>query len=260
MKIAYLGFDLLYPCLEALEKGGCEVMEVFTCTVDNAFEFNSKVTAFAAERGLPVHTERITLEDIHRLKESGCEAIFCGAYYHRVPIDHSLPIVNIHPAMLPLGRGAWPMPLWILKGMDEGGVTLHKMEADFDTGDILLQKSFPVTDEDDLESLTEKVCRAGAELCAEAVANFDFYWKNARPQGEGEYWPCPTEEDATVTAETPIEVMDKVFRAFYGFECYLRTDDEVICVVGGRYVSESHDLPFGTKTDRGYAVSGGFIR
>ena len=42
MKIAYLGYDVLYPCLLALESAGCTVMELFTCKTDNVYEFNTK--------------------------------------------------------------------------------------------------------------------------------------------------------------------------------------------------------------------------
>ena len=52
MKIAYAGFDLLYPCLEALEAAGCEVMRVFTYPTDNVYEFNRQVTGFAEARGI----------------------------------------------------------------------------------------------------------------------------------------------------------------------------------------------------------------
>ena len=47
MKIGYAGFDLLYPCLEALEEAGCEVRRVFTFPTDNQYEFNRDVIAFA---------------------------------------------------------------------------------------------------------------------------------------------------------------------------------------------------------------------
>lgn len=35
--------------------------------------------------------------------------------------------VNLHPAFLPTGRGAWPMPVSILKNIPSG-MTLHKLE------------------------------------------------------------------------------------------------------------------------------------
>jgi len=265
MKIAYIGYDILYPCLEALDAAGCTVMEVFTCNTDNIYEFNHKVKAFAKTRGLPCHTERITLDDIHRLRDNGCEAIFSAGYFYRVPIDHSLPIVNVHPAMLPIGRGAWPMPTVILRGMHESGVTLHKMESDFDSGDILIQESFPVTDKDDLETMTDTICEIGARLCTEVVSRFRYYYDNAIPQGEHEYWDCPTKEDATITADTSPADAERILRAFLGFDCYLRiSEDREICIVRGRFSPIEHAMEFGTKWDsgsgeHGFAVNGGVI-
>lgn len=265
MKIAYLGFDLLYPCLEALENAGCFVMEVFTCDTDNKYEFNIRTKAFAEKRNIPCHINRITLDDIHRLKKEGCEAIFCAAYYHKVPIDHSLPIVNVHPAMLPVGRGPWPMPVTILRGLPKSGVTLHKMENELDAGDILAQEEFDVLPCDNLETMTEKICEIGARLCTQTVNNFDTYWKEAKPQGEYEYWSEPEKEEYTITPDTTPEKADRILRAFFEFECYLHvSDDSEICVVRGEFVPVKHSLPFGAEIvvdglGKGYAVSGGAV-
>ena len=137
MRIAYLGYDLLSPCLTALAESGCEVAAVFSFPTDNQYEFNRDLRAFAKAHDVPFTEKRITLEDIHRLKAAGCEAVFCAGYVYRVPVDHSLPIVNVHPALLPVGRGAWPMPVTILRGLDVSGVTLHRMEPELDVGDVL---------------------------------------------------------------------------------------------------------------------------
>ena len=55
-------------------------------------------------------------------------------------MDEKLPMVNIHPALPPKGRGAWPMPVTLLEGLRESGITIHKMTDGFDEGDILPQK------------------------------------------------------------------------------------------------------------------------
>lgn len=265
MKIAYLGYDVLYPCLTALEAAGCSVMEIFTCKTDNLYEFNLKVSAFAERRNIPCHIERITLDDIHRLKDAGCQAIFCAGYFYKVPVDRSLPIVNVHPAMLPIGRGAWPMPVVIMRGLTQSGVTLHKMEKELDAGDILLQRAFPVTQQDNLETLTETVCEIASSLCARIVANFDEYWDGATPQGDCyEYWACPQKEDYTITQNTPPNEAEKILRAFYGFDCYIRLpDNSEICVSRAEFLKMEHTLPFGSLTEikdrKGYAATGGVI-
>ena len=71
MKIAYAGFDLLYPMLTSLFSNGCEIVKIFTNKVDNVFEHNEKVIAFANEHSIPVTTDKITLEDLEELKAQG---------------------------------------------------------------------------------------------------------------------------------------------------------------------------------------------
>lgn len=264
MRIAYLGYDLLYPCLTALVDSGCEVMEVFSFPTDDEFEFNRDVRGFAQTRGLPFTTKRITLDDIHRLKGAGCEAIFCAGYIYKVPVDHSLPIVNVHPALLPIGRGAWPMPVTILRGLTVSGVTIHKMEAELDTGDILLQQAYPVGPEDTLETMTAAIRQIGGELCRELMKDFSAYWAAARPQGEGEYWACPTKADCTITCDTPPEQTERILRAFYGFDCYLSTPAGERRIIKGCFQPMAHDRSFG-EVDAGadsrrlYYVQGGII-
>ena len=264
MRIAYLGYDILLPCLRALTESGCSVMELFSFPTDNVFEFNRELRRFAWERGVPFAERPIGLEDIHRLKAAGCRAIFCAGYIYRVPVDHSLPIVNVHPSLLPVGRGAWPMPVTILRGLSESGVTLHKMEEGFDTGDILLQQAFPVEPEDNLETVTAKVQTAAAGLCRRIAADFDRIWENARAQGAGEYWRCPRKSDYTITAETSPRDTERILRAFFGFDCYLKTEEAEYRIVRGVFRPERRTAPFGTVEKlpdgrRRYTVSGGVI-
>lgn len=264
MRIAYLGYDILSPCLRALEESGCSVMKVFSFPTDDEFEFSREVEAFARERGLPFTRERITLREIRRLKAQGCEAIFSAGYPYRVPIDHSLPIVNVHPSLLPVGRGGWPMPVTILRGLKESGVTLHKMEDDFDTGDILLQESFPVGPEDTLETMTGQIRVIGARLCRNMAADFSALWAAGRAQGAGEYWPCPRKPDYTIRETTPPQETARILRAFFGYDCYLKTETAEYRIVRGLFRPQEHSLPVGPAGVRKdgspiYAVRGGFI-
>ena len=156
MKIAYAGFDLLYPMLESLYSNGCEIVKIFTNKVDNVFEHNEKVMSFSKEHNIPITTDKITLEDLKELKAQGVDALFCAAYYHLIPILPDFKMINVHPSLLPFGRGSWPMPLCILSGAKESGVTFHKMAESFDSGDIILQKAFDIDENEDLHSFMEK--------------------------------------------------------------------------------------------------------
>lgn len=254
MKIAYIGIDLLYPALPALAAAGCEVVEIFTCPTDNETEFNLKITAFAQAHGIPYTASRMTGTDIARLKGKGCKAAVCGGYYYRLPVDPEFPIINIHPALLPIGRGAWPMPLVILRERKETGITLHRVAQGFDEGDILLQERVAVSPKDDLESLMDKLTAPLPEMMATLAADFDALLANARPQGEGEYWPCPDERDYPITPDTPYADADRILRAFYGYRCIYRDGEKTWAVIGGRAAESGEGFPF-----QGGVIAGGKI-
>lgn len=217
MKIAYAGFDLFYPALEALYKNGCEVVKIFSCNLDNETEFNTAVTNFAQTHNIPITYDKITKEDLNALKTDGVDALFCAAYYYRMPIIPDFKMINIHPSLLPIGRGAWPMPLEILNGHKKSGVTFHKMEESFDTGDILMQQEFTLSDDDDLDSFMGKIYALLPDMVKKLINNLDYYYNNAKKQGEGEYWDAPDERDYIITRDTDYETADRILRAFMGF-------------------------------------------
>lgn len=236
MKIAYIGIDLFYPALEALESLGCEILEIFTCNTDNVTEFNVEISEFAKSRNIPCKTSRITQADIARLLRNGCEAAICGGYYFKIPADTKLPIANIHPSLLPVGRGSWPMALSILRGDKKSGVTIHKIAEGFDTGDILLQREFEIAADETHKSFMEKANRLLPGMLKELVEDFSNLWQNAVPQDEGEYWPMPNEKQYTVTPNMTAEQADLILRAFFGYECIYERDGEKTVIIGGRAV------------------------
>lgn len=264
MKIAYAGFDLLYPCLEALEEAGCTVMKVFTYPTDNDYEFNRQVVGFAEARNIPWTDQRITRDDLEALAAAGCEALFSAGYIYRIPADTSLRCVNVHPALLPVGRGPWPMPCTILKGLTGSGITLHKVVYDLDAGDILLQEPFPVTGRDDLITMTDTIRALAPKLVKACVADFDRLWAEATPQSGGEYWPEPSDEERTITPDDRAERADRVVRAFAGYGCLFRTEEETITVVRGEVRFDRHAGEPGDRRVEGgvpmVALRGGWLR
>ena len=233
MKAAYIGIDLLYPALRALRETGAEILKIFTCETDNRTEFNTEICRDAETHGTPLQKTRIREADLIALREAGCEMVLCGGYYYKIPIVEGMKMINIHPALLPIGRGAWPMAVTILKGLRESGVTIHKMTAELDAGDILLQEKIEVGPRETLQSLTDKQRAAVPGMVRKLCTEPERIWENARPQGEYfEYWPCPTEEDWTITEDMEIEEIDRRLRAFYGYEVILRKGGEDWEIIG----------------------------
>lgn len=234
MKLIYVGFDTLYEALPSLEAAGGEVMQVVTFPVDNRTEFNLRTLAYARERGIPCRSGRISAEDIANWQKAGAQALVCCGYPYHIPTGGGLPMVNIHPALLPVGRGAWPMPVMLLRGLSESGLTVHKLTEAYDAGDILLQRAIPVLSEDTLETLTNRLRALLPELMHALLADFPRLYAEARPQGEGEDWPAPQETDYPLSPSMCAAEADRILRAFYGYECIYRAGDAVYGVTGGR--------------------------
>ncbi|MFX0200474.1 MAG: methionyl-tRNA formyltransferase [Candidatus Hodarchaeota archaeon] len=71
--------------------------------------------------------------------------------------------VNIHPALLPYNRGAYPNVWSIVEGTP-AGVTLHYIDEGIDTGDIIAQHEVSVEPIDTGESLYRKLEHACVDL------------------------------------------------------------------------------------------------
>ena len=122
------------------------------------------------------------------LNEYGAEFIVSYGYPHIVTpevIEHIHgKIINLHISYLPWNRGSDP-DFWSLVDDTPKGVTIHYMDATLDTGDIIIQSTVEVDDDDTLGSYYEK-------LHSEIIALFKEHWKairtgacNRTPQKQG---------------------------------------------------------------------------
>lgn len=72
--------------------------------------------------------------------------------------------VNIHPGLLPEYRGATPTAWAMLNGETTFGITIHYMDATFDTGDILVQEEHDIDSDETGYELRGRAMRLGTEL------------------------------------------------------------------------------------------------
>ncbi|HUO13948.1 MAG TPA: formyltransferase family protein [Verrucomicrobiae bacterium] len=71
--------------------------------------------------------------------------------------------INLHPALLPYNRGAFPN-VWSIVKKEPAGVTLHYVDRGIDTGDIIAQKEIAVDVTDTGGTLYRKLEQEGLEL------------------------------------------------------------------------------------------------
>jgi len=76
------------------------------------------------------------------------DLVVCMGFPWKIPADAlavpPLGWLNGHPSLLPRHRGPVPMAWVIRNGDPETGITFHKMDAELDTGPILVQERFPI--------------------------------------------------------------------------------------------------------------------
>ncbi len=80
--------------------------------------------------------------------------------------------INVHTSLLPRYRGAAPIQWAILNGDSHTGVTIMQMDAGLDTGPVLAQRSTPIAEEDDAQTLHDRLAELGAALLVETIPPF----------------------------------------------------------------------------------------
>jgi methionyl-tRNA formyltransferase len=77
--------------------------------------------------------------------------------------------INVHASLLPELRGGAPIHYAIIQGKKKTGITIMYMVEKLDAGDILTQVEVPITEEDNVGTLHEKLSAAGAELLSKTL-------------------------------------------------------------------------------------------
>jgi len=257
MKIAYFGFDLFFDCLQTIFDNNHEIIKIFTCKVFEPYESNRKVLSFSNEHHIPITDEKVTKFMIEELETAGCELIISAGYYYKIPISEKIIGLNVHPSILPIGRGPWPEPNVILKGLNHSGVTLHKLSEKLDEGDIILQKKFDVESDENLETLTEKSKKYAVEVLNEFLKNVNICLGNPVKQPFGEYWPEPSIDDMSFDINDSYTKINTITRAFYGFCCYFNTGNEIIKIKRAK----CYKTEFANKENDciSYSINGGVL-
>lgn len=249
MKFVYCGYDFFWNVLNRILDGNHELLSLYTFRTDNQYDFNEKVTALAHTAGAPVQRTPMTLQSLAKIPRRDRQLLICAAYPHKIPAEVIATFdyaVNVHPSLLPQGRGPWPLPWSILRGDATTGVTLHKLDHDWDRGDILLQTPVAIAANENLESLSAKLQLAAAPLVGRFLDMPTEVWRDAVSQGDGHYDSWPKESDRTISWDDDVARIDRVIRAFGKFESYAWIQGKKYFVRDAIVWQQAHTHPPGT--------------
>lgn len=80
-----------------------------------------------------------------------------------------LKTINCHAGKLPFYRGRNILNWALINDEKEFGITVHYVDEGIDTGDIILQHTYPITDEDDYATLLQRAYFGCAEILYDAI-------------------------------------------------------------------------------------------
>lgn len=135
----------------------------------------SPVKALALQENIPVYSPNKLREDYKSILEINPDIIITCAYGQIVPkevLDYpKYGCINIHASLLPKYRGASPIQSAIINGEKQTGITLMYMDEGLDTGDIITEEVVDIDDNDNLETLSNKLKMLGAKMIIDNLSS-----------------------------------------------------------------------------------------
>ncbi|EOA3437939.1 MAG: methionyl-tRNA formyltransferase [Enterococcus faecalis] len=122
--------------------------------------------------------------------------------------------INVHASLLPKYRGGAPVHYSIIEGEKETGVTIMEMVKKMDAGAILAQRAIPITKQDDVGTMFEKLSILGKELLLETLPKLIAGEITPIPQVEEEatFSPNITREQERIDWQKTAEAIDNQVR------------------------------------------------
>ena len=184
MRIVFMGTpDFAVGTLEALIEAGHDIAGVVT-QPDKPKGRGKNLMAppvkqAAIARGLAVYQPKKVRdpEFIQILRKLEPQIIVVVAFGQIIPqeILELAPFgcINVHGSLLPKYRGAAPIQWAVIDGEKESGVTIMKMDAGLDTGDMISKEIVPLEDKETGGSLFDKLAKAGARLGVQTLPSIE---------------------------------------------------------------------------------------
>ncbi len=106
--------------------------------------------------------------------------------------------INVHASLLPKYRGAAPIQWAIINGEKETGVTIMKMDAGLDTGDMLYVEKTEIGEYETAEELFDRLSAIGGKALVEAINNIDNLTPVPQNHDEHTYAPMINKETGII--------------------------------------------------------------
>ena len=183
MKIVFMGTpEFAVPCLQSLLDEKFNVIGVFTQPdkpKGRGYVLTPPpVKELALKYSIPVfQPEKMRDgEALNYLKKLNPDLIIVVAYGKILPKEIlDLPqygCINVHASLLPKYRGAGPIQWSVINGEKETGVTTMYMDVGLDTGDMIINNSLEIGENETAGELHDRISLLGAKTLIETLKLF----------------------------------------------------------------------------------------
>lgn len=179
IRIIYMGTpDFAVESLRALVEGGYNVVAVVTMPDKPAGRGHqlqySAIKQYALSAGLPLlQPERLKDECfLQELSAFNADLQIVVAFRMLPEVVWNMPRLgtfNLHASLLPQYRGAAPINWAVMNGDQQTGVTTFMLQHEIDTGNIILQESIDIKDDENVGSVHDRLMLIGAEKVKQTV-------------------------------------------------------------------------------------------
>lgn len=177
LKVIFMGTPIFsVPILEKLIN---ETNVILVVTSPDAYIGRKKVLTacpvkeLALKNQIPVFSPLNIRKDYEIIKELAPDLIITCAYGQIVPKEvldiPRLGCINIHASLLPKYRGGAPIHHAIMNNEKMTGITIMYMDEGMDSGNTITSTSVEITDEDNLETLSNKLSTLGTKMIIDAL-------------------------------------------------------------------------------------------
>lgn len=245
MIIVFFGSkDRAILCLrELLKHNWIDVASVVTYKEDDKYKYwSGDFPKYALSKGLNVYYQPEEIDaDVY---------ILCG-YNRRLPEELiQIPkkgTINLHAGKLPEYRGASVMNWAIINGETQGACTIHCVAKEFDSGDILAERSYDIRYVDTIADVRNKVNEIFPKLLLSVLRQIQNGTVRRKRQDEtkARYWNSRKPEDGMIDwSKSPREIYNLVRALTHPYPgAYTYIEEEKV------YVWKATELKDGIRLD-----------
>lgn len=278
-RIVFMGTpEFAVASLDAIVAAGYHVVAVVTAPdkpAGRGMQLSvSAVKKYALEKGLPL-LQPAKLKNpafLENLRALNADLQIVVAFRMLPELVWDMPpmgTVNLHGSLLPQYRGAAPINWAVINGESVTGVTTFRLQHAIDTGNILMQESFPIGEDATAGEVHDKMMMIGARLLVRTIDGLVAGSLHGTPQEnppDAKHAPKIVTETCRIDWNKPARDLHNLIRGLSPYPtAFSGLDGRMLKIYRSEIERRSPGTPPGTcdtdgKTYLRWAATDGYIR